>query len=174
MARICLRAYDAVENWPVVMGDVVLRDLSGWRFGQSVLHLDVARYLEGCEIAAAMLEQRLDLTIGAFVPVAPDDDGFDLPAPHLVLHRDHGGFGNAVEGVQDALELARCDVLATAADHVFDAPDDVEITALVLTEQIPGAEPVAVERFPRRLRVVVIALQDAGTAHQQLPDRVRR
>src|ERR1700730_6130168 len=51
---------------------------------------------------------------------------------------------------------------------------EIEIAACILPEEIAGAEPLAVESGLGRLRLVVITLQNSGTAHYQLADFAHR
>ena len=68
-----------------------------------------------------------------------------------IRHRDGGGFDDLAAAPQYRLDFARRDVLAGAANHVLHPPDDIEIAALVLAEQVAGAEPVANEGVRGRL-----------------------
>src|SRR4051795_6630159 len=71
--------------------------------------------------------------------------------------------------VQELFDLTRIHVFAAANDHVFDAPDDVDVALVVHRGQVPGVHPARrVDRPVGCLRVVPVAEHDAVAAGAQL------
>ena len=65
-------------------------------------------------------------------------DGFDFFAPLDVGHADDGGVFDRWVLLEDALDLARGDVLAAADDEVLGAAGDVEVAVVVHPADVPG------------------------------------
>jgi hypothetical protein len=71
---------------------------------------------------------------------------WDHKSPHafpaqFVRHTDHCRFAHFLHGDQMAFDPCRVNVLASADDHVFLAPHDVEISLLIDHGQIARIEP---------------------------------
>ena len=124
-------------------GQSVLRDLAGRRLRQARAVRDESRNLEAREVRLAMSDDALGRHVARANGGFEHDVGLDLFAARRVGHRDGGGFDDLRQGAEDGLDFARGDVLAGAADHVLDPPDDVEIAAFILAEKVAGPEPAA-------------------------------
>ena len=123
--------------------------------------MDFLRHLEGRERFPAFGRNLVGIKLCA----RPEHDDGDRPfAPLRVGKADDGAFGDVGELVDDALDLARGDVLAARDDHVLLAVGDEQEAVLVEIADVAGAEPVAEEALLGLLRIVPIAARDLRSA----------
>src|SRR6516162_10884992 len=133
----------------------LLRDLRRGGQREAVVEGEIARHLEGRQLALAMLDQPLQQLRRWRASLPQHNAGLHLLAADLVGHGDDGGFPYLEKGVEDAFQLPGSDVLAAPAHHVLEAPDDIEEAPFVLAEEIAGPEPVAMEGGRRGLGLAV-------------------
>src|SRR2546421_8419665 len=142
-----------------------LLDLAGHRHGELVDELDVAGDLEVGDLAPAELPELLRCGGG----VLPEPDpGHDLFAVLGVGNANDLYVAHVGVRVEELLDLARVDVLASANDHVLDPADDVDVAVLVHGGQVAGVHPApAVHGLRRPFRLLLVAEHDRVAAGEQ-------
>src|SRR3954447_10046380 len=123
--------------------DLPLEDLAGRPLGQLVDEPDPARVLVAGDLLPDVLAQ---LLLGDLLALLQRDRRADLLAQLGMRHPDHGRLAHRGVLVEDLLDLARIDVVATADDHVLLAVDDEEVAVLVDLCHVAGVEPAVLDR----------------------------
>src|SRR5262249_42153206 len=100
-----------------------LLDLSGHGHRELVDELPVPRDLVAADPATAVRGQ---VVAGKRRALAESHPCHDLFAVLFTGHSEHLDVGDVRVAVEELLHLARVDVFATADDHVFDPPHDVQ------------------------------------------------
>src|SRR5580658_639353 len=97
-----------------------------------------------------------------------DDKGHRFPPLDFIWNRDHAGLLHAGVALQHCFHFAGIDVLASAYEHVIGAPDKIEETVLITTENVAGYV-VAIWRQRRagELRQIVIFVHQGWTLDLQ-------
>src|SRR5205823_3184794 len=117
---------------------LALQHLAGRRARQwSFAHDDPARPLVACEALAAR-----GVYGGCREPGARGDDhGHYRLAPAFVGHAEHRRLRDALEPVDDLLDLLRVDVEAAGDDQILLPTRDGEVALLVDDAEVAGVQP---------------------------------
>src|SRR6516162_620476 len=121
-----------------LLAQQVLLDLAGDRLRKAVHETHVARYLVVCDLSATELA---DVLFGRSRSITQPDASTDLLSVPVVREPDDGDVENGRVAIKKFLDFPGIDVLSTADDHVFDAPDNIAVALLVEDRQIPGVHP---------------------------------
>src|SRR6266566_8896061 len=147
----------------------VLLDLAGRGLGQLGHEGHAVRRLEVREPVAGEAD---DLVLARLLPLAQHHVRVGRLAPFLVREADDGRLHHRRVAQQDALDLQRGDVLATADDHVLDPVTDLHIAVRMHHGGVAGVEPAVAHRPLGRLGVVVVAVHHDVPAHHDLAQRL--
>ena len=134
--------------------------------GNSAQEGDTARMLVGRRIVE---REALDAVFGQGGAGPQHDEGERLLALDLVGHGNDAGLRDIVVALEQALDLARIDVLAAAHEHVVGAADESVGAAVVAPEHVAGLVPaVAGQDLPGLLGQIEVAGHVGGRANPQL------
>ena len=122
---------------------------------------DVARDLVAGEVAPRELDQvgRQGCRAGSRL-----DRGVQALAPCVVRHAEHRDVLHARMAVEHILDLRGIDVDAAGDDHVAHPIADVHEALVVHPCDVAHREPVAALGLARRLRLLVVLVEDAVVA----------
>ena len=81
-------------------------------------------------------------------------------------HADHSAFKDAIDLIDQALELFWINIEAPCDDEVFPSPDDTNVAIGIDLTQVPCNKPtIGAQLFCCFFRHLPIAFEDIGSAH---------
>ena len=104
------------------------------------------------------------------LPGVRHDYGDDLLSERLVGDAERDRLEDRRVRQEHVLELPRVDAVAAPEDHVLLAIDEEEVAVLVQVAHVPGREPTSPDGRPRLGGFSPVALHEAGSTQDDLPD----